>query len=87
MILRAMTQCTPSPAGEETRAGVLACPEMKKKKRPKDNDFAPLPRKALLVEEAEFDKVITKLLRSSSVGIYEIKFSSKHRPKRSGRQP
>jgi hypothetical protein len=54
---------------------------MKKKKLPKPDDFAPLPKKAVLVEEVEFDKVIGQLLKSSSVGIYEIKSSGKRRPK------
>jgi hypothetical protein len=46
---------------------------MKKKKIPKPDDFAPLPKKAVMVEEDEFDKVIAQLLKSSPVGIYEIK--------------
>ena len=56
---------------------MLACLEMKKKKVPKPDDFAPLPKKPVLVEEDGFDKVIGQLLKSSSVGIYEVKFSGK----------
>jgi hypothetical protein len=46
------------------------------------DDFAPLPRKPLLVEEDEFDKVIAQLLKSSSVGIYEVKTSDKRGTKK-----
>ena len=58
---------------------------MKRKKIPKPDDFAPLPKKAIRVDEAEFDKVIAKHLRDSKVGIYEIK--PQRVSKRSGRQP
>jgi hypothetical protein len=51
--------------------------EMKKKKLPKPDDFAPLPKKAVVVDEAAFDRAIWQLLKSSSVGIYKIKPSGK----------
>jgi hypothetical protein len=57
-------------------------PEMKRKKLAKRDDFAPLPEKAVLVDEEDFDKVIAQLLKSSPVGIYEIRLSSKHSPKK-----
>jgi hypothetical protein len=53
---------------------------MKRKRKPEPDDFAPLPKKAVLVKQDDFDKVIAQLLKSSSAGIYEIKFSK--RPKR-----
>jgi hypothetical protein len=56
---------------------VFACFEMKKRKTPKSGDFAPLPKKRVLVEEDGFDKVIGRTLKSSSVGIYEIKTSKR----------
>jgi hypothetical protein len=56
--------------------------EMKRKKLVKQDDFAPLPRKAVPVDEEDFDKVIAQLLKSSSVGIYEIKSSSKRGSKK-----
>ncbi len=59
---------------------------MKQNKTPKPEDFAPLPKKAVQVDEAEFDKVIAQLLKGSSIGIYEVKVSGKRGPKRSGRQ-
>jgi hypothetical protein len=55
---------------------------MKRMKLPKPDDFVPLPKKALLVKEDEFDRVIWHLLKSSSVGIYEIKSSGKHGSKK-----
>jgi hypothetical protein len=55
---------------------------MKKKKILKPDDFAPLPKKAVLVEEDGFDKVIGQLLKSSDTGIYEIKFSGKRGSKK-----
>jgi hypothetical protein len=54
---------------------------MKKKSRAPD-DFAPLPKKPILVEEDGFDKTIAQLLKSSPVGIYEIKFSRKRGAKK-----
>jgi hypothetical protein len=50
---------------------------MKKKKLPKPDDFAALPKKAVIIEEDEFDKAIGQLLKSSTVGIYEITASVK----------
>jgi hypothetical protein len=38
-------------------------------KPPKPDDFAPLPKKAIRVDEDGFDRVIAELLKSSSVGI------------------
>jgi hypothetical protein len=77
-----MRPCTPSAYGRGNGAGVLVCLEMKKEKIPKPDDFAPLPKKAVLVEEAEFDKVIAQLLKSSSIGIYEIKSLGKRSSKK-----
>ena len=57
-------------AGGPTR--VLACLEMKREKLPKPDDFAPLPKKPLLVKEDEFDKVIWQLLKSSPIGITRL---------------
>jgi hypothetical protein len=54
-----------------------------KNKLPKPDDFAPLPKKRVLVEENNFDKVISQLLKSSPVGVYEIKYASKRGPKKS----
>ena len=59
---------------------------MKRKKTPKPDDFAPLPKKPVLVDENGFDKAIGKLLKSSSVGIYEIKSSGKRVFKKSPSQ-
>jgi hypothetical protein len=55
---------------------------MKRKKLPKLDDFAPLPKKAVRVDEDDFDKVIAQLLKISPVGIYEIKSSSKRGSKK-----
>jgi hypothetical protein len=56
--------------------------EMKRKESAKQDDFAPLPKRAVLVDEEDFDKVIAQLLKSSPVGIYEIRLSGKHGSKR-----
>jgi hypothetical protein len=51
-------------------------------KLPKPDDFAPLPKRAVRVEEDEFDKVIGQLLRSSPIGIYEIRSSARRGSKK-----
>ena len=43
-----------------------------KKKLPTPEDFAPLPKKSVLVEEHGFDKKIAQLLKTSSVGITRL---------------
>jgi hypothetical protein len=62
----------------------ISCVRMaeKRKKSVKQDDFAPLPKKAVLVDEADFDKVIAQLLKSSPVGIYEIRLSGKRGSKK-----
>jgi hypothetical protein len=56
--------------------------EMKRKKLAKQDDFAPLPKKTVLVDEEGFDKAISQLLKSSPVGIYEIRSSGKRGSKK-----
>lgn len=53
---------------------------MTKKKALTPDDFAPLPKKPILVQEDGFDKTIARLLKTSKVGIYEIKLSGNLNP-------
>jgi hypothetical protein len=49
---------------------------MNRKKVSNPDDFAPLPKKPILVDEDGFDKAIARLLKDSSVGFRIFSTSS-----------